>query len=106
MDYVFPFTLAGASIASMLQSALTREFVSYGDEYTQIFEVALAFPTAICAGYLGYTAKSYFQKDKVALDKQSKEDIALAGVVLFGSIVAWNVNYGSDRADQQFYRYD
>jgi hypothetical protein len=102
-DYVFPITLSASIMASMLQSTITREFASYeGEEYTLIAEEALAFPTAICAGYLGYTAKSYLQKDKAALDKQSRADITLAGLVLFGSIVYGNITYGSERASDSY----
>jgi hypothetical protein len=103
-DYAFPITLSAAAMASVLQSAITREFISgYDSELTMVFEEALAFSTAVCVGYLGYTTKSYLQKDKVALDKQSKADIVLAGLVLCGSIVYGNIEYGAARTEWDFY---
>ena len=103
-DYAFPITLSAAAMASVLQSTISREFISgYDSELTMVFEEALAFSTAVCVGYLGYTTKSYLQKDKVALDKQSKADIVLAGLVLCGSIVYGNIEYGAARAEQDFY---
>ena len=89
-------TLVGLSVAGSVIVGFTSinryPRMSIGELFAGTFLPALG---AISTGYMGYTAKSYFQQDKAALDKQSKTDIIVAGTVLIGTVANANINYAT-----------
>jgi hypothetical protein len=84
--------LAAASISVGFTSINRYPRRSIGEVFAEDYLPALS---AISTGYMSYTAKRYLQKDKAALDKQSKTDIITAGTVLIGAVVNANINYAS-----------
>ena len=89
-------TLVGLSVAASIVVGFTSINRYPRRSIGEVFAVvSLPALVATSTGYMGYTAKSYLQKDKAALDKQSKTDIIAAGTVLIGAVVNANLNYAT-----------
>jgi hypothetical protein len=89
-------TLVAISVASTLVFGLTDRKIYGKISIGELIAIGALPPLAcLSTGYMAYTAKSYFQKDKAALDNQSKTDIIVAGTVLIGTVVNSNINYAT-----------
>lgn len=96
---MFVGALAASTVGASLYHSIFSpyDYVSLQNEEALNFRQILSYPVALSTGYMGYTAKSYFQKDKEDLDKR-RVDIMVAGSILVASIIYGTVSYGSERA--------
>ena len=88
-------TLVGLGVAASITVAFSSSNRYPRRSIGEVLALAMPALSAISTGYMGYTAKRYLQKDKAALDKQSKTDIITAGTVLIGTVVNANINYAT-----------